>query len=156
MEDTDLGILAWPPGHLRGAPLGQHSLTPPSTLPRLLFILHSIGHCQGQGSVQVSNGRTILSPTVEWTVLMDSAMSDFSMVGQCCVRLFNGWTGLYPTVQWTDNAVSKCPMVRLSCVQLCSNYFFLCCSKCHQAVANPSCPFNTAHRIFLFWRHHYL
>ena len=69
----------------------------------------------GQCCVQLSNGRTVLCPTVQCS---DSAVSKCSLVRQCCIQLSNGWTMLCPTVQWSDSAVSNCPMVGLCWVQL--------------------------------------
>ena len=62
----------------------------------------------GQYCVKMSNDRTVLCPTVQWS---DSVVSNCPMVGQCCVQLSNGGTVLYPTVQWSDSAVSNCQMV---------------------------------------------
>ena len=69
----------------------------------------------GQCCVQLSNGRTVLCPNVQWS---DSVVSNCPMVGQCCVQLSNGRTLLCPNVQWSDSVVSNCPMVR-QCMSKC-------------------------------------
>ena len=50
----------------------------------------------GQCCVQLSNGRTVLCPTVQRLV---SAVSNCPMIGLCCVQLSNGRTVLCQTVQ---------------------------------------------------------
>ena len=63
----------------------------------------------GQCSVKLSNGWTVLCPTLHWLV---DVVSNCQMAGELSVQQSHGRTVLCPTVQWSDSAVSKCPKVR--------------------------------------------
>ena len=87
----------------------------------------------GQCSVKLSNGWTVLCPTLQWLV---NVVSYCQMAGElsvqqsndglCFLQLSNGRTVLCPNVLRSESALSNCPMVGQCCVQQSNGYSMLC------------------------------
>ena len=94
-----------------------------------------------------ANVQTVLRPIVQWLTMrcpiikmLDNALSNCPMVGQCCVQHSNGWSMLCPTVRWLVSWVSNSPMVEVFFVQLSNGRTVLCPNVLRSESALSNCP----------------